>query len=340
MSPGDRIAAERELAKRFAANRATISRAVNSLVREGLLVRRVGRGTYVADGREATRRTRASTVGLVVPFVQGDFPAGVIAGAVKALRRRGYRTVLFDSEGSPSVEAEELDRLVQEELDGALVMPVDKPDNNALFARMLRIGYPIVFLDRRPPEIECDCVATDNFWGAYQAVSRLIERGHTRIAHFTWLVGWDSTAIRGRRRGYEQALIDHGIECDPDLVCPPTPFGRDDLAFKHAIAYLRQSERPVTAIFTLNDLFCIAAAAGCRALGLRIPEDIELASFFDGAVRPNVPFIRIIQDQAEIGRLGVELLMRRIEGSAPAEPQMIEVKPQIVDDLAGSGPAA
>ena len=333
VSPGERIAAERDLAKRFDANRATIGRAINSLVKEGLLVRRVGRGTYIANGEEGVRRVKTSTIGLVIPFVQGDFPAGIIRSAIKGLRERGYRAVLFDSEGSPTVEASELDRLMQEGLDGALVMPVDKPENDATFARMIRLGYPIVFLDRRSPHIEADCAATDNFWGAYQAVSRLVERGHTRIAHFTWLMGWDSTAIRDRRRGYEQALADHGIEPDPDLVCPPTPFREEELAFKHAISYLRQGPRPVTAIFILNDIFCIAAISSCRALGLRIPEDIEIAAFFDGGVRPQTPFLRVVQDQAEMGRLGVELLVSRVEGNGPECPQMIEVKPEIFDDL-------
>ncbi len=336
LSPGDRIAAERDLARRFDANRATISRAVNSLVKEGLLIRRVGRGTYVADGDEGTRRAKTSTIGLVIPFVQGDFPAGIIRSAVRGLREQGYRTVLFDSEGSPAVEASELDRLMQEELDGALVMPVDKLENDTVFARMIRLGYPMVFLDRRSPHFEADCVATDNFWGAYQAVSRLIARGHTRIAHFTWLIGWDSTAIRDRRRGYEQALADHGIEPDPELVCPPTPFPEEDLAFKHAISYLRQGPKPITALFILNDLFCIAAMSSCRALGLSIPEDIEIASFFDGGIRPQTPFLRVVQDQAEIGRMGVELLVSRIEGEGPAGPQTIEVKPQILDDLSSA----
>jgi len=334
MSPGDRVAAERDLAKRFDANRATVSRAVNSLVKDGLLVRRVGRGTYIANGDEGARRIRTSTIGLVIPFIQGDFPAGIIRSAVKGLRERGYRTVLFDSEGSPTVEVSELDRLMQEGLDGALVMPVDKLENDAVFARMIRFGYPMVFLDRRSPNVQADCVATDNFWGAYQAVSHLIERGHTRIAHFTWLMGWDSTAIRDRRRGYEQALADHGIEPDPELVCPPTPFHEEELAFKHAISYLRQGPRPITAAFILNDTFCLAVISSCRALGLRIPEDVEIASFFDGAVRPHPPFLRVVQDQAEIGKRGVELLVSRVEGNGPEGPQTIEVRPQILDDLA------
>ena len=46
MAVGDRVASERELAERFRANRATVSRALGSLASEGLLVRRAARGTF------------------------------------------------------------------------------------------------------------------------------------------------------------------------------------------------------------------------------------------------------------------------------------------------------
>lgn len=45
--PGDRLPTEPELAKRFAVNRHTIRRAVDSLIAEGLVQRQHGRGTFV-----------------------------------------------------------------------------------------------------------------------------------------------------------------------------------------------------------------------------------------------------------------------------------------------------
>ncbi len=336
MSPGDRIAAERDLAKRFDANRATISRAIASLVNEGLLTRRVGRGTFVSKADEASRRTRTRSVGLVIPYIPGDFPGGTVRSAVRAFKEHDYRAMLFDSENSLVVEAEELDRLLKEGLDGALIMPVDRPESTPAFARLVRLGFPMVFLDRRPLDLEVDCVATDNFWGSYQATTRLIERGHTRIAHLTWLIGHMSSAIHARRMGYEQALVDHGIQVDPELICPPAPFPDDESAFKHILAYLRSGDRPVTGLVILNDQFAIAAIAGCGALGLRIPEDIEVAAYFDGVVRPSVPFLRIVQDQEEIGKRAVDLLMTRIEGNGPGAPQMIEIRPRIIDEVGQS----
>jgi GntR family transcriptional regulator len=46
--PGDRIATEPELIERYAVSRITARQAVNHLVREGLVIRKQGKGTFVA----------------------------------------------------------------------------------------------------------------------------------------------------------------------------------------------------------------------------------------------------------------------------------------------------
>lgn len=48
LKPGDRIASEPELAQRLNVSRFTVAKAIEGLVDEGLLVRRQGKGTYVA----------------------------------------------------------------------------------------------------------------------------------------------------------------------------------------------------------------------------------------------------------------------------------------------------
>jgi len=51
--PGQPIPPERELAEQYGVNRLTLRRAVDELVRDGLLVRRWGAGTYVSKPKES-----------------------------------------------------------------------------------------------------------------------------------------------------------------------------------------------------------------------------------------------------------------------------------------------
>ena len=53
LSPGDKIATEQELCDQFAVSRITVRQAVSSLVKEGILARQRGRGTYVLPPKMA-----------------------------------------------------------------------------------------------------------------------------------------------------------------------------------------------------------------------------------------------------------------------------------------------
>jgi len=335
MSAGDRVPPERELAERFGANRATVSRALAALVSEGLLVRRAARGTFVAGGA-GLARTRTRTVGLVVPDIEGPFPAGVIRAAVRELRRHSYKPVLLEYDDSVLTEAREVARLTEEGLDGALVITRGLPENWPAYDQLVRLGYPIVFLDHKPLDLEADCVATDHFRWAYEAVCTLIARGHSRIAHFTYMGGRTHSSIEERRQGYEQALTDNGIEVDPELVVPPVVYPHDYFVYKHVLSYLRQIVDPITAVFGLNDSYALSAIVACRETGASVPDEVEIASFFDGGFDPvsqMPPLIKVVQRQDEIARAGVELVMSRIEDAGPDGPQTIAVPADIVNEL-------
>ncbi|MEW6671351.1 MAG: GntR family transcriptional regulator [Thermodesulfobacteriota bacterium] len=53
--PNDRIPPEQELASQFNVNRMTVRQALSSLVKEGLLIRKRGEGTFVTDNEELIR---------------------------------------------------------------------------------------------------------------------------------------------------------------------------------------------------------------------------------------------------------------------------------------------
>lgn len=55
LKPGDRIPTERELCARYGVAHMTVRHAIDGLVRDGLLVRRRGSGTYVVHNRAVSR---------------------------------------------------------------------------------------------------------------------------------------------------------------------------------------------------------------------------------------------------------------------------------------------
>jgi LacI family transcriptional regulator len=101
-----------------------------------------------------------------------------------------------------------------------------------------------------------------------------------------------------RREGYEQALAEAGIACDPSLVV------EGDFTFASGIASvgkLLEGERP-TAIFAANDDMALGVLQGAAAVGLSVPQDLSIAGFDDtpSALFSTPPLTTIRQPVAEM----------------------------------------
>ena len=80
----------------------------------------------------------------------------------------------------------------------------------------------------------------------------------------------------GRLDGYRNALEDHDIAFDEELVC----FGgwwQED-GYDHTHLLMQLDERP-TAIFCGNDRIAMGAYDALQALGLKIPDDVAIIGF-------------------------------------------------------------
>ena len=309
----DAIPSERQLARQYDIAQMTARRAVMELVGEGVLYRRVGRGTFVCKPGTAARRTYA--IGFALhPAVAGGpsnpYFAGVLRGAEAAARKQGY-AVMFTSAIAELIEAADDGRRNHpgRKVDGVLAVALD--DERAV-RRAGRI-VPVVVLDNEFDRI--DCVVADNVAGGRIATQHLVELGHTKVAH---LAGPRSSAVgRDRLAGYRQAMAEAHLACDRRQVVR----GAFDLESGYAAAgrLMSRRDRP-TAIFCANDAIALGAMKRLRELHLSVPGDVSLVGFDDidpaAMVDPALTTVRVPRER--IGGLAAEVLLSLIE--APGEP--------------------
>jgi LacI family transcriptional regulator len=173
-------------------------------------------------------------------------------------------------------------------------------------------GFPFVVVDpREAPPDGIACVAAMHASGAKQATEHLLELGHRRIGAIAGPPGWYAT--EERLLGFRAALAGAGILLDPELIVYSdwlTPRGTEA-----AEQLLSLPDRP-TAIFGFNDNVAIGVLHAAHKLGLSVPDDISVVGFDDTEpaliVTPQLTSVR--QPLAEMGRMGVSLLIRLIEG--------------------------
>ena len=148
--------------------------------------------------------------------------------------------------------------------------------------------------------------------GAKQATEHLLELGHRRIAAITGNHGW--TATEERLHGFRAALASAGIIPDPELIVEAN--WEISGGFDAAERLLALPYRP-TAIFAFNDNLAIGALQAARSARLRVPDDLSIVGFDDSEqaqiVTPTLTTVR--QPLQELGRIGIGLLLRLMEGT-------------------------
>lgn len=261
-------------------------------------------------GARALSRGRTGFVGLTLPMVNDAYFGPILSGASEALYEEDMRIVLGPTLHEHDREIGLLERLVRESTDGAILILPEESDEE-LFA-LREQGYPVVVVDPlRPPPDGIPTVSAAHANGAKMAAEHLLELGHRRIGIVGGAQGW--YANEERLIGLRAALSAAGILIDDRMV--RTTNWQIESGKAAALEILQQPNRP-TAVFAFNDNTAIGTLHAARDLGLRVPDDLSVVGFDDTfqsrIVQPQLTTVR--QPLAELGRTGVSLLMRMLEG--------------------------
>ncbi|MFD8420333.1 LacI family DNA-binding transcriptional regulator [Streptomyces sp. NPDC059668] len=149
-------------------------------------------------------------------------------------------------------------------------------------------------------------VDTDQAGGARAAVRHLLDLGHRTVWH---LAGpEESFAAQRRADAWNAALTVEG------RVTPPLVRGDWSAESGYRAGLLLADERDCTAVFAANDQMALGLLRALHERGRRIPEDVSVIGFDDipeaGSFLP--PLTTVHQDFAEVGRLCVEGVLRRM----------------------------
>lgn len=325
-APGKRLPSEADLQRDLQISRGTIRQALKNATVEGLLERVPSKGTFVAQ--LPLRDAPSRIIGYITSDFLSDFQRQVLRGAEEAARTKGFRLLFSSSSQDASTENKLLKQMIADQVSGIVIWPVfDNASSRALFELGEPCDPPVVLMDRTLRGLVCDCVASDNYAGAYAATQHLVQLGHERIVFMTRPL-LQLSPIADRLRGYNDALRDAG-------QTPPEPWviggdgqghgeqytlelyngGVTGLETKEIAERLGQPLRP-TAILAMNDLTALLALKAATQANLSVPRDLSLVGFDDLYFLTflPVPLTTVAQDTHALGKRAAELLIERIEG--------------------------
>lgn len=317
------------IAKEAGVSTATVSRVINRSGRVSeqtakRVLDAVSKYNYVPNCTARSLSTSTSTtVGVIVPDIGNPFFSQLIDGITKVADESGLQVFLSNTSEDPVREHQVLRSMREQRLCGLIITPVSEKDTETLelLNAFSHRGIPVILLDREIEGGSFDSVVTADEQGSYEAVSRLIQLGHRRIA----IITGPPLSRPGRERfnGYCRAMREAGIPLEEQYMLPGD--FRTEKAYRQTLELFRLVNPP-TAVFSSNNMTTYGCLRALQQLGLAVGKQIAFTGFDD--IEPldwlNFRLSVVSRDVPQMGREAMSLLRKRLDsGGAESGKRVI-----------------
>ena len=153
-------------------------------------------------------------LGLIIPDITDSFYSSIARQMEMEAEEMGYSLMICNSEASQEREDRLLSTFRSKQIDGIIIASVERSDNK--IKELFEDTFPIVTFDRLLPGTIYNSIMIDNEEASRHVISEMIRDGARRIAFIT--TNTHLQEMRDRRKGYERALVDAGIEVNDHLI--------------------------------------------------------------------------------------------------------------------------
>ena len=328
----ERFLSEAQIMRRYGVARQTAVRVLDRLVRDGLVYRRKGSGTFITD----SARNRTGAIGIIVPgLAYAEIFAPVCSALSRLCAEKGYTLQLADFSSDDPVERAKLALGIAEDLAsrnvaGVVFQPIeflaDSDDiNERIVSRLDEANIPVVLMDgdlvSPPRRSRYDIVAVDNFAGGYAVGRHLVSQGVRRMC-FLMREHW-ALSVQERLHGVMVACAEAGVPFLKSSVFHSEPTDARKVA-----ALMRSKNRP-EAIMCGNDTAALHLKMTLSKLGYEVPRDVLLAGFDDVQHAKIASLTTCRQPLEKIASSCLEMLISRME-HPDGEPREIRLHADFV----------
>jgi DNA-binding LacI/PurR family transcriptional regulator len=309
-----RLPSEKDLAVEYGVSVGTVVRALDDLVRQGVVTRRRGAGTFVngepcaltniifiyEQSTDISSHTYFGPIfdGLCQICFQNDINLGIAtaaSGEWSSLPERFPNSAFFFA--SPTIGS--------------------RPALTGLWHQ--KHCFVVVGASWEEP-VPFPTVDSDNFNGARRAVEYLLRLGHRRIALVN---GEDESAnCRDRRRGYEAALRSWKLPSEPELIVSAGASMEFTGAARNSVIDLFLASNPPTALLCAGFYLALEVMDVARGLDVTIPDQLSIIAFDDpkSAQYLQPPLATLRQPLTELGLRGATRLLQIMRSGEPDFP--------------------
>ncbi len=255
-------------------------------------------------------RTKETKVILIIlTTIANHFCSRVVRGINAAAQQAGYTAMICATNDLRESEESYLDLVRNHLADGAIIINTLMSEEEV---RDMAQRYHIVQCSEYVDEEYTPYVSIDNRLAAREAAEHLISLGRKRILYLT--VDNQLVSTEQRFLGYQDALRQHNIPFDPQLVCYGNYGYRNG---GEVVAETLRQKKQFDAVFAISDRMAAGAVTALKHAGLRVPEDVAVVGFDNTDIsyilEPQLS--TVAQPQQQMGEIAFELLVEKMKNN-------------------------
>ncbi len=310
---GEKLPSQSQLMKTYDVSSITIKKAISELVREGLIISRIGKGSFVARKTGYIDLSKHKTIGLVLSDLTSPFFSLIMKSFEAETFKNGYNLMLSNSSEQQAKEENLITHFKNIGVEGLIIASLSHTYRATPHIRKLaEEKFPFIMVSYIEDE-DIPYVGTDHEAGACMATEHLIRLGYEKIGY----VNAEEGNLLGqiRERGYRKTLKKFGIPVNENFM-DKFPFKMKDYesGYKLGKEFFHKSDRP-QALFFYNDLSALGFQQAVLEQGYKIPDDIAIIGFdnIEQGKYASVPLTTIHQPTDLIGQIAYQNLIAAIE---------------------------
>lgn len=270
-------------------------------------------GYYPNAIAKSLASNKTGTIGVILPARSGDlllnpfFPEA-LRGILKGASANSY-DVLLSSGYEGEDELEILKKLIRSsKVDGIIIMSSKIDDECQDYLNSIEFPFSLIGSPYDHKE-KVNHVDNDNYMAAYELTTYLSMIGKKKIA----LIAGEITQMVTIKRveGYRKALMESNLPYDEKLLF--TGKFDEETGYLYGNEILNLKEKPDAIIIT-DDVIAFGAVQILRANGVKIPDDIAIASFNNSVLSrySDIPLTSVEINSFDLGYEAALLLVTSI----------------------------
>lgn len=323
-----------DIARRLSVTASTVSRALNDNPRisdktKKRVLEMAEHLNYKPNTiASALRNGRTQIIGMLVPSIDRAFFSSIVRGVEEVSNALDYHVIVSQSNDNYENEKKAIKALLKTQVDGVIASISKTTTDFTHYKEVIDSGIPLLLFDRTTPLLNTSQVVIDDYQGGYMATTHLIEQGCKNIAHFTTEIKLN--IYKERYRGYSDALQDHGIKVDENLLFKGNlqiENGRDNAR------KLIETKTKFDAVFSASDYAAVGCMQVLKEKNYKIPQDIAIVGFlnepFTNLTDP--PLSSINQFPIEMGNTVANLFFEALNSEKKnATPKTTVLQPELI----------